>query len=289
MFRNKALLYIHLSVMLFGFTGLFGKLIPLPSMVLVFYRVLIAAFFFVCIALLKKESLQLKSRSEFLKLFLLAFILSAHWVSFYYCIQIASVTVGVITFSSFLIFNCIFDPVITGHKMKPLNIFFSFISLIGIVLAIPSYSFSNASIWGFGVGSLSGLTYSLLNILNGKYLKTISMMKTISYQYIFSSIILLPTIFFVDYALTDTTIAYLLVFGLVFTVLAQYMYTDALKYVRATTASIIVSMETVYGILAAVLILHEMPNGRTIVGALLIVLSTIIISINNRKATSVVM
>lgn len=275
--------------MLFGFTGLFGKLIPLPSMVLVFYRVLIAAFFFVLIAALTKESLKLKSVSEFLKLVLLAGILSAHWVSFYYCIQLTSVTVGVITFSSFLIFNCIFDPIITGHKMKAINVIFSFVSLIGIVLALPNYSINNANVWSIGVGLLSGLTYSLLNILNGKFLKTISLIKTISYQYVFSAIILLPTIFFIDYTLTNTTLAYLLVFGLVFTVLAQYMYTYALKYVRATTASIIVSMETVYGIVAAVLILHEIPNVRTMLGALLIVLSTMIISINNRNTSSVVL
>ena len=58
--------------------------------------------------------------------------------------------------------------------------------------------------------------------------------------------------------------------GVVFTGLAHSLFIGGMKTVRAQTAGIIASMETVYGIASAAVILGEIPSGREILGGCII-------------------
>jgi len=56
----------------------------------------------------------------------------------------------------------------------------------------------------------------------------------------------------------------------VFTALAHTLFISGLKGVKAQTASLIASLEPVYGILFAALLLREIPSPRTLLGGAII-------------------
>ena len=58
--------------------------------------------------------------------------------------------------------------------------------------------------------------------------------------------------------------------GFICTAFAYSLYVSAQKNVRAQTAGIISGMETVYGIIYALLFLGEIPSGRELVGGAVI-------------------
>ncbi len=66
---NRNLLILHLTVVVWGFTGILGALISIPSFHLVWYRVLIAFITLGIYFKLSKTDIKV-SRNTFLKLFL---------------------------------------------------------------------------------------------------------------------------------------------------------------------------------------------------------------------------
>jgi drug/metabolite transporter (DMT)-like permease len=59
--------------------------------------------------------------------------------------------------------------------------------------------------------------------------------------------------------------------GLVCTALAHTLFIAGLREISAHTASVIVALEPVYGIVLALVLLGEVPDARTLVGGALIV------------------
>jgi drug/metabolite transporter (DMT)-like permease len=70
--------------------------------------------------------------------------------------------------------------------------------------------------------------------------------------------------------LNGRTVLLLVILGVVFTALAQWLFVASLRRIRAQTASVVTCLEPVYGILFAVLLLGEKPSARTLLGGLLI-------------------
>lgn len=78
---RKAFIKLHLSVLLAGGTGVFGKLITLNEFMLVWYRLLLAAILFYFVLKIS-GSLKKVGRKDILKIGLVGTLLALHWVSF---------------------------------------------------------------------------------------------------------------------------------------------------------------------------------------------------------------
>ena len=62
----------------------------------------------------------------------------------------------------------------------------------------------------------------------------------------------------------------LLLLGVVFTALAHTLFIRSMRTIKAQQASIIISLEPVYGIVLAALLLSEIPTVRMLIGGGLI-------------------
>ncbi len=81
--KNTSLLEIHLAVLLFGVSGLFGKLLALPSMIIVLGRVFFSSTFLLILICVLKKDMRLKERKHYLYLIILGGVLAIHWTSFF--------------------------------------------------------------------------------------------------------------------------------------------------------------------------------------------------------------
>ncbi len=272
------MLGIHTAVFLFGVAGLFGKLLSLPSLAIVFGRVFLASLaLFLALKILKIPLLPEKIPVLFLSF--LGFVLAIHWVTFFHSIQISTVAIGLLSYSSFPIFTVFLEPLFFKEKLIKTNLFLSIVAFFGIAILIPEMEIKNKVTQGILVGLVSGFTFSVLSIFNRKFSQKYSSLLITFYECLSATLFLSPFIFLTKsefFSFRD--IILLLFLGIICTALAHTLFIKGMRHVKAQTASIIATLEPVYGILLAFLLLREIPAIRTIFGGILIIGATIAVT-----------
>ena len=267
----NGLVKIHAGVVLFGLVGLFGKLINLPSAVIVFGRVVFASISVFLLLIITGETISLEGNRDYLYMGGLGVILAIHWGSFFRAIKLSTVAIGLLTFSTFPVFVAFLEPLFLHEKLKFRSFLLALLTFCGIVLIVPEFKFENDVTRGAFWGVFSGLTFAILSVLNRMFVKSYSSYLVVFYQDLGASIVLLPFVFFSRFALEVKDIALLFLLGTVFTGVAHSLFIGGMRYVSSRTASIIGSLEPVYGVIAALLFLGEVPPLRVIVGGVIIV------------------
>ncbi len=261
---------IHIAVLFFGLAGLFGKLVNQPPAVIVFGRVFFAMVFLLPAMWYLKHSLRLDRTRDYFALLLQGLILAVHWSTFFQSIQVSTVAVGLITFSTFPIFVTFLEPAFFKEKLRPADVVLALVTFAGVVLVVPAFNLDNTTTRGALWGTASGLTFALLSIMNRKYARSYSSLVVAFYQDAAAALFLLPFLFRQGPVITLPDMLLLALLGIVFTGVAHSLFIRGLAHVRTQTASIIASLEPVYGILAAALFLVEIPALRELAGGAVI-------------------
>ena len=282
--KSHGMLEIHIAVLFFGIAGLFGKLLALPPLVIVFGRTFFASLTLSAILFCSKTQLRTKSRRDLTVLILLGAILAVHWTTFFHSIQISTVAVGLLTFSTFPLFVTFLEPYFFKEKLHLFDILMAGSVLLGLVLVIPSFDFQNNVTQGAFWGIISGFTFAVLSILNRKYVSTYSPIMIACYQNWIATVILFPFLIFQDFTLQPYDYVLLVILGVFCTALAHVLFIRSLVQVKAQFASIIASLEPVYGIIFAFVLLGEVPALRTILGGV-VILGTIMLSTMKRRSS----
>lgn len=285
--KTKSLIEIHLAVFLFGMAGLFGKLLLLPSTIIVLGRVLFASISLLLIIFYFKENLKLKNKKDYFYLALLGVILAIHWVTFFQSIQVSTVAIGLLTFSTFPVFVTFLEPVFFKEKLKSRDILIAIITLIGVALVIPKFDISDNATLGVVWGVISGFTFAILSILNKKYVKNYSSLVIAFYQDATATIVLLPFLLLTAVTFTTKDILLLILLGVIFTGVSHSLFIKGLANIKAQTASIIASLEPVYGIIFAIFIVNEVPTLRVILGGIIILGAIFFVTISSHTEPAI--
>ncbi len=273
--RTRGLAEIHIAVLLFGLAGLFGKFLPLPSVAIVFGRVFFATVALLILVTFTKQQILLRSKKDALAFMFLGIILAIHWGTFFYSIQISTVAIGLITFSAFPIFVVFLEPLVLTERLHRRDIIIAFVTFFGVALVIPSYEFGNQMTQGALWGLFSGATFAVLSILNRKYVKGYSSVVIALYQDGIAAIVLLPFVLYFHPIITSHDVFLLILLGVVFTAMAHSLFIKGMTHVQAKTASVIASLESVYGIVFAAMLLGEIPSMRTLIGGCIVLAASI--------------
>ena len=161
---KEAFIKLHISIILAGFTGLFGKLITLNEGLLVWYRMLFAAIM-LFIILWGSGKLKRTSFREVLKIAGTGLLLGLHWVFFYGSIKAANVSIGVVCFSLVGFFTALLEPLIIGRRVSVKELLFSLVTVCGIVLI---FQFDTRYRTGIIIGVISSALAALCTITNKK-------------------------------------------------------------------------------------------------------------------------
>ncbi|TVQ05758.1 MAG: DMT family transporter [Leptolyngbya sp. DLM2.Bin27] len=272
---KTALIQVHISVFLFGLSGLFGKFLALPATVIVLGRTGLAALALGLVIAWGRPSIRPRSASDLGGMALLGLLLAGHWVSFFYSIQLATVAIGLLTFSSFPVFVTLLEPLLFKTPWRWRDGAIALLVVVGVALVIPDYRLGSATTLGAFWGLLSGLSFALLQLLNRGYRQRYSAMAIAFYQNLFAWVSLLAIAPLASLALSPREIGLLLILGILCTAVAHTLFIESLAVLRTQTASVISALEPVYGIGLAVLLLGEVPNLRTLLGGALIVGTTV--------------
>ena len=278
---KQALIKLHISVFLAGFTGILGKLILLNEGLLVWYRIMITVVTLFAWLSWKKKIVKI-SPSSVWKLLGIGSLIALHWVCFYGSIKIANVSIGLICFASVGLFTAILEPWMTGKKFNAADIGLGLISLLGIYLI---FHFDTRYRTGIILGIASAVLGALFSVLNKKNVDIAPPQTLMLYE--LSGGLLLLTLampLYFQYFPTEyifPTISdwgWLFVLSWLCTVLAMDLMLQALKKVSAFTQNLSLNLEPVYGILLAFVLFkeNEKLDNSFYIGFSLITLSVVL-------------
>lgn len=266
-----------MAVFLFGFAGLFGKFLSCSPLIIVLGRTFFASItLFVFARFFSKTVLFGFGKKEILFFILQGILLAVHWWSFFLSIQISSVAVGLVTFSSFPLFVTFLEPLFFKEKLKTMDILVAGAVFTGILLVIPDFNFSNNITKGGFFGIVSGFTFAILSLVNRRNARTCDPIAVAFYQNLFAAVFLAFPILILQIAPPQLwDLPNLIFLGVVCTALAHTLFIKSLIGIRAQTAAVTAGLEPVYGIIFAFFMLNEIPEIRTLIGGMIIISTSI--------------
>lgn len=267
---NKNILYLHIAVMLFGLSGVTAQFVQIPAVLVALGRVVCSSILLLLTAFIKKDSLKLHSKKDYGLIILTGAVMAVHWTTFFQSIQVSSVAIGTITFSTFPLFLTFLEPVVFHEKLKRQSVLSAVILFIGVLITIPEFSMKNHITIGIFWGMVCSFTYAVMTLANRYFSIRYSGRIICLYEQGTAAIVLLPAFFIVKASWRIQDAAGVAFVGFICTAFAYSLYVSAQRGVRAQTAGIISGMETVYGIFYALLFLREIPGIREIVGGIVI-------------------
>ncbi len=275
----------HFSVMLMSLAGVFGQFVDESSLIITLGRVSISFLVLTIILSVRKVSFRLDCGKDYGMAILAGGVLAIHWSTFFQSIQMSTVAIGIITFSTFPLFLTFLEPLIYHEKIQKKNIISSLILLLGVLITIPEFSLDNQMTIGIIWGMISSLAYALLSLFNRYLSKRYEGMKICVYEQGTASILLLPTLIVVQTSFETMDVLGIVAIGLFCTAFAYSIYVSVQKNIKAQTLGLISGMETVYGIVYAFILLSEVPSIQELVGAVIILSVAVYSSLSSTQSS----
>lgn len=253
--KNKNLFLLHLTVLIWGFTGILGELISISALHLVWYRVSIAALSLLLFFVIKGKSIHVPFQ-KLIRIFLVGGIVGLHWVLFFHAIKISTVSVVLVTLSSLTLFTSILEPLINKKRISLADVGVGLLIILGIYLI---FKFETQYALGIILGLSAALCASIFSILNARMVKHTSPSIITFYEmlgaFFWVSIFMLLTDQFDEQMRLNTSdFLYLLLLGTGCTAIAYVLGVAVMKELSAFTVALVTNLEPVYGIVLALLI-----------------------------------
>jgi drug/metabolite transporter (DMT)-like permease len=181
------------------------------------------------------------------------------------------VAIGILGVSTFSIFSALLESLFFKEKFCYKNLIPAFLSVIGIYIILPEFSFENEITQGLFWAIISGFAFALISFLNRKQVQTYSGGIVAFYQDISATLVLIPVLFLVDFEVNLVGIGQLILLGGIFTAVAHTLFINGLSTIKVHKASVIANLEPVYGIMFAFILLDEFPSWNVLLGGAIIV------------------
>ena len=278
---RKAYLYLHISILLWGFTGIFARAIDLSEGVLVWYRLLLTSICWIGIALITNK-VRILPVKEILRISFVGLLVAVHWLFFYGSIKYSNISVGMSCLAMIAVFSSILEPFITGRKFQWFELLLGLFAAFGMFLI---FEFSSEYRTGILLGLISALLGSYFTIRN-KQLMGVYNSETVTTYELCSGFVYLTLLMPIYLWLfpagnlmpESQDWLLLIIFTVVCTVIPFNLSMKALKHLSAFTSNLSINMEPVYGICLAFIFYHEQKELHPgfFAGTAIILLSVVI-------------
>jgi len=251
---------MHLCVVLWGFTAILGKLITLPALQLVWWRMLLVSIALACFPRVWRALATIPPRL-ILVYCGIGGVVALHWLAFYGSVKLANASVAATTMALAPAVTALIEPWITGARFERHNL------LLGILL-IPGVALIMGGIpadmhLGFWVGVASAALAAVFLALNKRFLGHHDAMAVTGLE-LGAGFLLVAAIApfaapagesFVLPGVRDG--ALLIVLAILCTLIPFAVSLATLRHLSAFTAQLAINLEPLYAISIAVLFLGE--------------------------------
>tara|TARA_B100000989_G_C19455762_1_gene433933 strand:+ start:33 stop:914 length:882 start_codon:yes stop_codon:yes gene_type:complete len=284
------LLSLHFMVLILGFTGIFGKLISLNTIELVWYRMLIAFITLFTFLVFKKELTKIKKK-DFFGLLFIGSLVAVHWFFFFESIKVSNVSVAVVCLSTASFFSAMIEPLFLNRKPKLYEY------ILGIVVFVTLFLMLEAETkytMGYIYGIIASFLGTLFTLYNAKYISRleaskITMVEMLAGVIIFSIIMLInKEIGISNLKININDFVYLFLLGTICTAAVFVWMVEIMKYISPYSLIMAINLEPIYSIVLALIIFSESEhmNLPFYIGASVIILVVFLESYLKNKIKS---
>lgn len=257
---RKALLQIHLCVVIWGFTAILGKLITLPAFALVWWRMFLVVAALALLPAFWRGVRRMSPRT--IGIFAgIGVVVALHWVSFYGAIKLANASVAATCMGVAPIIMSVVEPWITNKRFDPRELLIGVAAIPGVMLVVGGTP--QGMRLGIAVGVLSAFLVAVFGSLNKRYVELGEPLAVTGLELAAGTafLTLLAALFggnATSLPLPGAHDAVLLVIlALACTLFPFVLSLVALRNLSAFSAQLAVSLEPVYAVFLAMLLLGE--------------------------------
>ncbi len=277
-------------VLILGFTGIFGKLISLNTIELVWYRMLIAFITLFTFLAFKKELTKIKKK-DFFGLLFVGSLVAVHWFFFFESIKVSNVSVAVVCLSTASFFSAMIEPFFLKRKPKLYEY------ILGIVVFVTLFLMLEAETkytMGYIYGIIASFLGTLFTLYNAKYINRleaskITMVEMLAGVIIFSILMLInKEIGISNLKININDFVYLFLLGTICTAAVFVWMVEIMKYISPYSLIMAINLEPIYSIVLALIIFSESEhmNLSFYIGASVIILVVFLESYLKNKIKS---
>ena len=263
--KRTAWLQIHLCVVLWGFTAILGKLISLPALPLVWWRMLLVV---ALLLLLPRVWRGLRAMSARLRWSYagVGVLVALHWLTFYASIKLSNASVGATCMALATVFTALIEPLLTGRRLSKREVALGIAVLPGVALVAGGVP-GNMLVGGV-VGTISALFVACFSSLNKRLVEhsdalsvtALEMAAGVAAMTVIAPLtgLLSPAFGGDPFVLPDLRDGgYLLVLAVACTLFPFALSLMALRHLTAFGSQLAIKLDPVYAIVLAILLLGE--------------------------------
>ncbi|MFZ2754338.1 MAG: DMT family transporter [Lysobacteraceae bacterium] len=262
---RTAWLQIHACVVLWGFTAIIGKLISLPALPLVWWRMLLVV---ALLMLLPRVWRGLRAMSARLRWSYagVGVLVALHWLTFYASIKLSNASVGATCMALATVFTALIEPVLTGKRLSKHEVGLGIAVLPGVALVAGGVP--GDMLIGVVVGTISALFVACFSSLNKRLVEhsdalsvtALEMAAGVAAMTVIAPLtgLLSPAFGGDPFVLPDLRDGvYLLALAVACTLVPFALSLMALRHLTAFGSQLAINLEPIYAIALAILLLGE--------------------------------
>ncbi len=253
--QRQAYLRLHACVILWGVTAILGRLISLPALQLVAWRMALVVGVLVVVRRTwgGLRAMSLRSIVIFLGI---GCVVAAHWYAFYTSIKISNASVAVSCLGLGSIFAAIIEPVLMRRPHERAELFLGVLAVPGVVLIVGGVPLQMRL--GIVIGVVAALLSAIFTTLNKRFATNNDPFAITCIEMAAGVVVLgIPAILSGLTIPTPMDSVWLLVLAIACTLLPFVMWIQSLRYVTAFSTLLMLNLEPVYAILLAAVLFKE--------------------------------
>ena len=253
--ERQAYLRLHACVILWGVTAILGRLISLPALQLVAWRMALVVG--VLLVVRKTWSgLRAMSLHSFFVFLGIGCVVAGHWFAFYTSIKISNASVAVSCLGLGSIFAAIIEPVVMRRPHERAELLLGMLAVPGVVLIVGGVPLQMRL--GIVVGVVAALLSAIFTTLNKRFATNNNPFAITCVEMAAGVVVLgIPAVLGGLAMPTPMDAVWLLVLAVACTLLPFVVWIQSLRYVSAFTPLLMLNLEPVYAILLAAVLFKE--------------------------------
>ncbi len=270
-------------------SGVLGSNLTLFPPLSIWFRCLFAAILLGIYCKFQGLNFQLIKGKSTRTVFINGVLMTLHWVAYFFALTYTNVAISMLAVFTYPMMTTLMEPLFFKLQLQSRSILLSFLILIGVFFLLPSFDMANSDTKGLVFGILSGFFYALRNILSKGEIDSYNGSILMFYQCVIAVLILIPVFFFTQpsFDIVVEELPYLIGLGLITTAIGHTMFLNSFGHFNISTASIMSSLQPVYGIILAIIFLSEIPSWRSVLGGAIIMICVMMESLASLKTKSI--
>ncbi len=289
--KKSAVFKLSLAMLIFGSIGVFRRYIPLSSAWLACVRGIIGTLFLLCVVAVSKKRIEKHAiKKNLLPLLISGAAIGINWILLFEAYRFTTVAVATLCYYMAPVLVIVLSPILLKEKMTGKKTACAAVAVVGMLLVSGIFEGGAVAVGGgrgiaFGLGAAA---FYATAMLTNKFIKGISSYDRTIVQLAVAAVVVFPYAFLTSGVqeftlLTVPQLFVLLAVGIIHTGVAYWLYFGSMEALSGQTIAVYSYIDPAFAVVLSVLVLREETSVLGIIGAVLILGSTLLSEWTGKK------